>query len=267
MKVSKRFVERARPAIRKYQKVLESARRRDVNESDTSVIVNDMLIEILGYDRYNDITTEFAVRSTFCDLAIKCKDKLQYLVEVKPVGAELKETYLRQAIEYGAREGIEWGLLTNGVLWQAHRIRFEQPIDHDMVFEINMLSSEVKASELLSNFFLISKEAESCTAIEGYWRQRQATSRYVIAQLLLSDTSLRVVRRQLRALFPGLKILPEEIQRVLEGEIVKRDALEGDRAATAVKLVKSAHRRAARSAKKTNAASAPTLAASVGKLG
>jgi predicted type IV restriction endonuclease len=126
MKVSKRFLDRARPALRRYRKVLDSARKRDVNESDTSVIVNDMLTELLGYDKYNDITTEFAVRSTFCDLAIKCDGRVQYLIEVKPIGAELKELYLRQAIEYGAREGIEWIILTNGVLWQAHRIRFEQ---------------------------------------------------------------------------------------------------------------------------------------------
>jgi hypothetical protein len=50
MKVSKRFLDRARPALRRYRKVLDSARKRDVNESDTSVIVNDMLTELLGYD-------------------------------------------------------------------------------------------------------------------------------------------------------------------------------------------------------------------------
>lgn len=66
-----RFSERARSALRRFQRVLESARKRDVNESDTSVIVKDMLSDLLGYDKYEDVTTEVAVRSTFCDLAIK----------------------------------------------------------------------------------------------------------------------------------------------------------------------------------------------------
>lgn len=50
--------------LRKYQRVLESARKRDVNESDTSVIVKDMLSDLLGYDKYEEVTTELAIRST-----------------------------------------------------------------------------------------------------------------------------------------------------------------------------------------------------------
>jgi hypothetical protein len=95
--------------------------------------VSDVLTEILGYDKYQEVTTELSVRSTFCDLAIKIDGRLQYLIEVKSIGTELKENHLRQAIEYGAREGIEWILLANGHLWQAQRIRFEQPIEHDLV--------------------------------------------------------------------------------------------------------------------------------------
>ena len=65
--------------------MLESARTRDVNESDTAVIVSDFLTDVLGYDKYEDVTTEFAVRSTFCDLAVKRGGHVQYLIEVKPL--------------------------------------------------------------------------------------------------------------------------------------------------------------------------------------
>jgi hypothetical protein len=246
MKVSKRFLDRARPALRRYRKVLDSAKKRDVNESDTSVIVNDMLTELLGYDKYNDVTTEFAVRSTFCDLAIKCDGRLQYLIEVKPIGAELKDLYLRQAIEYGAREGVEWILLTNGVLWQAHHIRFEQPVDHDLVFELNLLDEEAKPNDALEKFYLISKEAGSCTALEHYWQRREATSRYVISQLLLEDKTLNALRSNLRSLFKGLRVTTDDIRAILETEVIKRDALEGDRAESAAKSVRRASRRRAR---------------------
>ena len=246
MKVSKRFLDRARPALRRYRKVLHSAKKRDVNESDTSVIVNDMLTELLGYDKYNDITTEFAVRSTFCDLAIKCDDRLQYLIEVKPVGAELKDLYLRQAIEYGAREGIEWIILTNGILWQAHRIRFEQPVDHDLVFELNVLDEGTKPNDAFEKFYLISKEAGTCTALEHYWQKREATSRYVLSQLLLEDKTLTALRKDLRSLFKGLRVSTADIREVLETEVIKRDALEGDRAEIAAKSVRRAVRRRAR---------------------
>src|SRR4051812_42588905 len=248
MKVSKRFADRARPALRRYQKVLESAKRRDVNESDTSVIVSDMLTDILGYDKYQEVTTELSVRSTFCDLAIKIHGRLQYLIEVKSIGTELKETHLRQAIEYGSREGIEWVLLTNGPLWQAHRIRFEQPIDHDLVFEVDLLS-DTKPADLLEKLYLVSREAGNATVIDLYWKSKEATSRYVLAQLLLSDPALHVIRRQLRSLFKGTKITAEELAVVLQSEVLKRDVLEGDKANAAAKTVKRAVRRRRRALK------------------
>lgn len=243
MKVSKRFVDRARPALRRYQKILESAKKRDVNESDTSVIVSDMLTDILGYDKYHEVTTELSVRSTFCDLAIKIQGRLQYLIEVKSIGTDLKDTHLRQAIEYGSREGIEWVLLTNGHLWQAHRIRFEQPIDHDLVFELDLLRDDNKVPQLLEKLYLISREAGNASAIDLYWQSKEATSRYVLAQLLLSEDVLRVIRRRLRSLFKGTKISAEELSTVLQLEVMKRDALEGDKAEAAEKTVKRAVRR------------------------
>jgi predicted type IV restriction endonuclease len=248
MKVSKRFADRAKPALRRYQKVLESARKRDVNESDTSVIVSDMLTDILGYDKYQEVTTELSVRSTFCDLAIKVHGRLQYLIEVKSIGTQLKENHLRQAIEYGAREGIEWVLLTNGHLWQAYRIRFEQPIDHDLVFEVDLLS-DAKPSDLLEKLYLVSREAGNATVIDLYWQSKEATSRYVLAQLLLSDAVLRVIRRQLRSLFKGTKTTPEELATVLQDDVLKREVIEGDKADAAAKTVKRAVRRRRRALK------------------
>jgi predicted type IV restriction endonuclease len=257
MAVSKRFEDRARPALRRFQKVLESARKRDVNESDTSVIVSDLLTEILGYDKYQEVTTELSVRSTFCDLAIKLHGRLQYLIEVKSIGTELKDTHLRQAIEYGSREGIEWVLLTNGYIWQAHRIRFEQPIDHDLVFEVNLLSDEAPTSEVLEKLYLVSKEAGNASVIDLYWQSKEATSRYVLAQLLLSESVLHVIRRHLRSLFKGTKITAEELSNILQSEVLKRDVLEGDKALAAAKTVRRAVRRRRRALRAVEAENEP----------
>ena len=252
MRVSKRFVDRARPALRRYQKVLESAKKRDVNESDTSVIVSDILTDVLGYDKYQEVTTELAVPGTFCDLAIKIHGRLQYLIEVKSIGTELKANHLRQAIEYGSREGIEWVLLTNGYVWQAHRIRFEQPIDHDLVFEVDLIDGVTKTSDLLEKLYLVSREAGNASAIDLYWQGKEATSRYVLAQLILSEGVLHVIRRQLRSLFKGTKITPEELATVLQLEVLKRDVLEGVKAEVAAKTVKRAVRRRLRARRDTD---------------
>src|SRR5687768_17793026 len=112
-KVSKRFLERAKGGLRKYQRAFEAARSRDVNESDTRVIISDFLADVLGFDKYSEVTTEFAVKSTFCDLAVKLKGKLKFLIECKSAGTDLKDNHLRQATDYAANEGVEWILLTN----------------------------------------------------------------------------------------------------------------------------------------------------------
>lgn len=240
MNVSKRFADRAKANLRRYQKVLESARARDVNESDTCVIVSDFLADVLGYDKYSELTTEYAIRSTFCDLALKLNGRVQFLIEVKSAGTDLKENHLRQACDYAAKEGIEWVLLTNGVTWKAHRLRFEQPVRNEEVFEIDLLDPTAKPAQLIERLYLISREGASSTAIADYWQHKEATSRYVIAQLLLDLSVVGPVRRLLRNQFPGLRISEEELVDLLRNEVIKRDALEGEKAAAAQRLIRRA---------------------------
>lgn len=65
--------KRIQSAVPKFRKILENAKERDVNESDTVTIVTDMLEEVFGFDKYSDITREYAIQGTYCDLAIKRK--------------------------------------------------------------------------------------------------------------------------------------------------------------------------------------------------
>jgi predicted type IV restriction endonuclease len=248
MRLSKRFVDRAKPALRRYQKAFESAKSRDVNESDTRVIISDFVAEVLGFDKYSELTTELAVKSTFCDLAIKFKGKLKFLIECKSAGTSLKDNHLRQATDYAANEGVEWVVLTNGPEWHVHRMRFEQPIRSDEVFAFNLLDPDLKNVELLERLYLISREGTAATAIDEYWEQKEATSRFVVAQLLLSENILSALRRQLRRMYPGVKITEEELAELLGNEVLKRDVLEGDRAAEAARIIKRHSRRLAKAA-------------------
>jgi hypothetical protein len=244
MKVSKRFLDRARGNLRKYQKALEGARTRDVGESDTCVIISDFFADVLGYDKYNELTTEFAIRSTFCDLAIKIRGHLEFLIEVKSIGTDLKDIHARQAIDYAANQGVDWVLLTNGARWKAYKLRFEKPIQFDEVFAIDLLDPDCKPNQLLEKLYLISKEAGGGSAMETYHRQQQAKSRYVVGQLLLSEPLLATARRELRRRFPEVRVTTSELGELLSNEVIKRDVLEGERAEAAERtLRKSARRR------------------------
>ncbi|MDO9530403.1 MAG: hypothetical protein Q7J27_14765 [Syntrophales bacterium] len=100
--IPKKAIDRLTKEVGKFQKILTAAKVRDINEADTLKIVTDMLSDIFGFDKYTEITSEYVIKGTYCDIAVKIDDALKYLMEVKAVGIDLKDGHLKQAINYGA---------------------------------------------------------------------------------------------------------------------------------------------------------------------
>jgi len=136
--VPAKVVTRLREGLKKFQPILTNAKARDLNESDTSVIVTDLLHDMFGYDKYSEITREHAIRGTFCDLAIKLDNGLALLIEVKAIGLELKDSHVKQAVDYAANQGCEWVILTNGSIWRTYKVMFQKPIEQELVVEFDI---------------------------------------------------------------------------------------------------------------------------------
>lgn len=229
--------DRLSASIKRFQPVLTSAKSRDVNESDTVTIITDMLADVYGFDKYSEITSEYSIRGTFVDLAIKLDGKLQLLIEVKAIGLDLKEGYIKQAVDYAANEGIEWVVLTNGVLWQIYKVTYGKPIGSDLVLQIDFMSLSPKNTAHLENLYLLTKEGLGKSMLGDYHTQRQALSRFFIGAITLSEPVLDVIRRELRKISPDVKIDNEQIKDVLVQEIIKRDVTEGEKADEAQRKV------------------------------
>ncbi|MCU1347636.1 MAG: hypothetical protein JWO56_666, partial [Acidobacteria bacterium] len=105
MTVPTRTAERLAAGLKRFQPILAAAKSRDVNESDTSMIVTDVLADIFGYDKYSEVTRELCIRGTFCDLATRIDGKFQMIIEVKAIGLELKDAHVKQAVDYAANMG------------------------------------------------------------------------------------------------------------------------------------------------------------------
>lgn len=99
MAISKRVSDRIIQQVKKYKAILADAKNRDVSESDTVVIVVDMLADILGYRKYTEITTEFSIRGTYVDLAVMVDSEVRFLIEAKAIDVSLKNNHLKQAID------------------------------------------------------------------------------------------------------------------------------------------------------------------------
>lgn len=229
-RLPKKVTERLNKQVRRFQRILEKAKDRDINESDTVVIVTDMLANIFGFNKYSEITSEYAIRGTYCDLAIKVDGKLKFLIEVKAIGLDLKDSHLRQAVGYGAQNGIQWVVLTNGQDWELYRIKFERPIDHELLCKFNFFDINTRKQEHNDFLFLLCKEGISRDVIEEYHEHILGVNKFVISAILQSDTGLALLKRELRRVSPGIQVDTKEIEEILKAEVLKRDVLEGDSA-------------------------------------
>src|SRR3990170_4864272 len=146
-KLPKKAADRIASGLKRFQAILTSAKASDINESDTVVVVMDVLQDIFGYDKYAEITSEHMIRSTFCDLAVKLDGTLAFLIEVKAIGLELKEQHIKQAVDYAANQGCEWVALTNGVSWRVYRVTFSKPIEHELVVDFDLLALNSRNAE------------------------------------------------------------------------------------------------------------------------
>lgn len=237
MKITKKTEERIKSSMAKFQKVLAIAKVRDLNESDTVAIITDILAEVFGYDKYLEVTSELAIRGTYCDLAIKLGDKFQYLIECKAIGTDLKETHLRQAIGYGANKGIQWLILTNGLEWQIYRLRFEQPIAWDLVVRFSLDTISVKNERDLEKLIVVTKEGVEKGAREEMFEKAQCVNRFVVGSLILSDVVVGLLKRELKKLAEGISIEDSEIVGLLRDGVLRRDLLEGEESEAAMAKV------------------------------
>lgn len=239
-KIPAKVTERISMGIKRFQPILAAAKARDVGESDTVTIIVDMLAEIFGYDKYSEITSEFAIRGTYCDLAIKLDGALQTLIEVKAIGIELKEAHVKQAIDYAANQGVEWVVLTNGLSWRVYKVTFSKPIDQELVIEIDFANLSPKNAKDIESQYLFCKEGWIKSVLGDYHTQKQALSRFYLGAMLLSDPVLQIIRRELRRVSPDVKVETEEIKVVLSSEVIKREVLEGDKATEAKRRINRA---------------------------
>lgn len=252
IKVPKKVSDRIVAGLRRYQGIVKKAAEKDVSEADTVTIIKDMFCDIFGYDKYAELTSEQQIRGTFCDLAIKVGGKVHYLCEIKSAGTSLNENHIRQAVNYGAHNGIEWVILSNAVSWRVYRISFAQPIDWEEVVSFDMATIG-RSQDEVARLFMLCRESLTNETLDAYHRQAQILNRHVIAETLISEPIVAGIRREFRRLFDGMKVADHELRAILIGEVIKRDALDSEPAKAARALIKKAEsslkRKAARAAK------------------
>jgi hypothetical protein len=237
--------------------ILAQQKTRDISEADTVTIVKDVFADVLGYDKYAELTGQLAIRGTFCDLAIKIEEKLTQIVEVKAIGIELDDRHVKQTVDYAANQGVEWVILTNAVSWRLYQVIFAKPIDKRLLIEIDLLNFDYKSQDALDKLYLFTKEGYIKGAHIELRDRQDASSRYMIAALLLNNEAiLSTIRRELRRVV-DVAVDEKVILTVLRDEVIKRETLEGPAAERAARRASKRADRALRAAAKPAAEITP----------
>lgn len=184
-------------ALKAYRKEFLDAGLKELDESGTRIMINRFLSDVLGYKQLEEIKTEYMIKGTYADYVVQVDKTRHFLVEVKALSFELSEKHLRQTINYGANEGIEYALLTNGRNFEFYKIIFEKPISSRLIFSVDL--SDLTGLKNATNYLQhLHKDSVTRYSFEPLWNKCEATNPYNIAGIICSDVVIHCIKKLIR---------------------------------------------------------------------
>lgn len=184
-------------SLKEYHRQYLKKLNPELDESGTRLMINSFLTEVLGFTPIEEVKTEYMIRGTYADYVVQLKGARYFLVEVKALGIELSEKHLRQAVNYGANEGIEWALLTNGKQFDFYKILFNKPIEERKVFSID-LSDPSKLKESVGMIQYLHKISVADKGLDLLWDKCVALDPTTVAGLLQNKPVVNFIKRALK---------------------------------------------------------------------
>lgn len=196
-------------AVKVYSRQYLHGKMTDLDESGTRLMINSFLVDVLGFVPIEEVKTEYMIRGTYADYVIQTKGHRHFLVEVKSLSLALSDKHLRQAINYGANEGIEWALLTNGKTFDFYRILFNKPIEAKKVFSLD-LSDALQQKNCLGILQYLHKDSVINKGLDILWNKYAALNPAHVAGILYAPPIVNYIRRMLKKKFKT-KFSEEEV--------------------------------------------------------
>ena len=184
-------------SIKDYKKKFLDKPLGELDESGTRLLINHFLTEMLGYETLSEVKTEYMIKGTYADYVIQIGGKRHFLVEVKALSLNLSSNHLRQSINYGANEGIDFVLLTNGRVFELYKVLFEKPISHELIFSLNL--SELSSLKIIADQLqYLHKDEVLKKGLDVLWDRHSAHSPKNLSKLLFSDEVVKFLKKELK---------------------------------------------------------------------
>jgi hypothetical protein len=194
--------------MKKYLPIFQQAHDQGINEAETSMRINKFFEDVLGYDVFTEISREHVVKERNVDYAIKLNGKVKFFIEVKQAGISLKERHIEQAENYAANSGVPWVLLTNGLGWQLYHLTFDEGIQGDLIWSVDLLSDDIK--DAASKIGMLHKKAVQKDELEDYRAKVKTLSPRSIVQAIFHESTLKVIRACLKK-SSGVRVEEQEL--------------------------------------------------------
>ncbi|MBK8483147.1 MAG: type I restriction enzyme HsdR N-terminal domain-containing protein [Saprospiraceae bacterium] len=184
-----------------------------IQESDTRIMIDSFLSDVLTYIELDEISTEFGIQGAFADYLVHVNKTKYFIVEVKAFSIVLRKHHLRQAINYAAGEGIHWAILTNGRHFELHRVIVDKRVDSVHEFSIDLTNkSEFKKSLELLQF--LHRDSILKKSLKMLLVKSEALDYRKISGLLYAPPVIKFIKKYLRSKFKS-KFLEEDINKVI----------------------------------------------------
>jgi predicted type IV restriction endonuclease len=197
-----------RRPLKKFLPHLLQAKADNLNEADTVQRVIKVFESVLEYSALSEITRESNIKDKYVDLAIKIDGTIRLLVEVKSAGMVLRDRHIEQAERYASEGNYRWVVLTNGTAWNLYHLTFEEGIEYERLFAVDLSTDELdKAADCLK---LIHRTTVRKGEHDDHWAQRLAMNASSLGKALFAEEVLRFIRRDIRRR-EGLLVDEEEL--------------------------------------------------------
>ena len=191
-------------ALKQYHKIYLKKLNPNLDESGTRIMINSFLTDVLGFTPIEEVKTEYMIRGTYADYVVQLKGKQHFLVEAKKLGLDLSEKHLRQAIGYGAGEGIDFAMLTNGKQIDFYRIILVQQkpikIAERLIFSVD-LSDLSKLKQTAEKIQYLHKSSVINKGLDLLWGKCIALDPKTVAGLLHNKPVLNFIKGALKKKF------------------------------------------------------------------
>lgn len=231
-KVPAKFKRSISQELKKYVTLINNlhAKGKQSSEDDARILLNDILADVLGYDKYNELRTEMREKNNRFDYVVKLvegpnkrkADRFDFVIEAKAAHVQLRQDHIDQTLSYCLAKGMDYFVLTNAVKWQLYSVKHSKKNPSSrLIHEIDFSVSN-SIESLSEEFYLFSKNSYLNGDWKGVVQHAKATKVEDVVAVILSDKVIKTITKELYNQ-SGFKVNQDLVKDVVENQIVKSE--------------------------------------------